>query len=234
MLSFRKNKSETSTKSNQSFFGKLTQGLKRTRTNFSEGLTSLFLGKKVIDEKLLEEIEARLLTADVGIAATQKIIQDLTMRMKRKELTDAEALMLALKNHLRDILLPVNQPFAITDSAKPFVILMVGINGAGKTTTIGKLAKQLQKEGKSVLLAAGDTFRAAAVEQLQIWGERNQIPVISQQSGSDSASVIYDALAAATARKIDVLIADTAGLFHHVNNPQQLMVKQHSQTRFVK
>lgn len=207
------------------FFSKLTQGLKRTRSNLIGGLANLVLGKKTIDEKLLEEVETLLLTADIGVSATQKIISDLTTRIKRKELACPDALFNALKMELIDILAPCSQPLNINVSHQPFVILMVGINGAGKTTTIGKLAKRLQKEGKSVMLAAGDTFRAAAIDQLQIWGERNDVPVIAQHTGADSASVIFDALSAAKARKIDVLIADTAGRLHTQTNLMEELKK---------
>lgn len=195
-------------------FNSLAQGLKRTRHQLTEGLANLFLGKKELDANLLEELETQLLTADVGVAATQRVIHEMTQQVKRKELNDPESLYGALQSSLAHILEPCTVPWSIPESDQPYVILMVGVNGAGKTTTIGKLAQRLQKQGKSVLLAAGDTFRAAAIEQLQIWGERNHIPVIAQHSGADSASVVFDALAAAKARKIDVLIADTAGRLH--------------------
>ena len=196
------------------FFSALTRGLKRTRSQLSEGMASLFLGKKVIDQALLDGIETQLLVADVGVAATQKIVKDITARVKRNELADPNALMQALQEALYEILLPCSQPLVIPESSAPYVILMVGVNGAGKTTTIGKLAKYLQNQGKTVMLAAGDTFRAAAIEQLKVWGERNNISVIAQHSGADSASVAFDALSAAKARNIDVLIADTAGRLH--------------------
>ena len=208
-----------------SLFARLTKGLKRTRSGFTEGVASLVLGKKVIDDDVLEEIEALLLMADVGIEATQAIIDDLTQRMKRNQLNDAEALFNALAEDMSSILEPASQPLQIPQSDKPFVILMVGINGAGKTTTIGKLAKRYQNEGRSVMLAAGDTFRAAAVEQLQEWGRRNDIPVIAQHTGADSASVIFDALEAAQARNIDVLIADTAGRLHTQSNLMEELKK---------
>lgn len=197
---------------------RLKQSLTRTRNQLTLGLADLIIGKKVIDDALLEEIESQLLTADVGIEATQRIISDLTARVTRKELNDGDALMKALKEELKTILLPCEKPLHINHTQVPFVILMVGINGSGKTTTIGKLAKRLQAQGKKVMLAAGDTFRAAAVEQLQVWGERNNIPVIAQQSGADSASVIFDAFQAAKARLYDVLIADTAGRLHTQSN----------------
>lgn len=193
---------------------RLRQGLQRTSTQFSEGLGNLFLGRKTIDADLLDEIEQHLLMADVGTKATGRIIDEITTRVKRHELNDPAALYEALKRALCDILAPCNIPLSIPDHVRPYVILMVGVNGAGKTTTIGKLAKRFQQEGKSVLLAAGDTFRAAAIEQLQTWGERNKVEVIAQKSGSDSASVIFDGLDAAKARGVDVLIADTAGRLH--------------------
>lgn len=198
--------------------GALKRGLQKTRMQLTEGLANLLLGEKIIDEALLESIETQLLAADIGIAATQQVIADMSARVKRRELENPQALNLALQQTLTAILQPCEQPLTITSTANhhaaPFVILMVGVNGAGKTTTIGKLAKRLQQEGKSVLLAAGDTFRAAAIDQLKVWGERNQIPVIAQSSGSDSASVIYDAVSAAKARQIEVVIADTAGRLH--------------------
>ena len=232
MFSFRKSKMtepkpETSPgeEKNRGLFGRLIQGLSRTRSSFSAGLADLTLGKKKIDDELLEEIETLLLTADVGVEATQRIIADLAGRISRHELNDAEALYQALQDDMRGILAPSDVPLEISAAHKPFVILMVGVNGAGKTTTIGKLAKRLQAEGRSVMLAAGDTFRAAAVEQLQTWGERNDVPVISQQSGADSASVIFDAIQAAQSRSIDVLIADTAGRLHTQSNLMEELKK---------
>lgn len=192
------------------FYQRLRAGLNRTGDQLMSGLGDLFLGRKTIDAELLEELESQLLMADVGIEATTRVIERLTERVSRKELNDADALLRALKQALIDILAPCEQPLD-TAVKTPFVILVVGVNGAGKTTTIGKLAHRLQAEGKQVMLAAGDTFRAAAVEQLQAWGERNGVPVIAQHTGADSASVLYDALEAAQARGIDVLIADTAG-----------------------
>ena len=191
----------------------------------TEGFADLVLGRKTIDDDLLEELETQLLSADLGIEATQTIINDLTQRVARKQLNDPEALFAAMHADMVDILKPVSQPLQIPSSASPFVILMVGINGVGKTTTIGKLAKQFQLQGKKVMLAAGDTFRAAAVEQLQVWGERNQIPVIAQQNGADSASVIFDALQAAKARQMDILIADTAGRLHTQSNLMEELKK---------
>ncbi|GFM82278.1 hypothetical protein PSCICN_29700 [Pseudomonas cichorii] len=207
------------------FFARLKQGLSKTSASIGEGMASLFLGKKAIDDDLLEEIETRLLTADVGVEATSVIIQSLTQKVARKQLTDAQALYTSLQGELAAMLKPVEQPLVIKAEHKPFVILVVGVNGAGKTTTIGKLAKKLQLEGKKVMLAAGDTFRAAAVEQLQVWGERNHIPVIAQHTGADSASVIFDAVQAAKARGIDVLIADTAGRLHTKDNLMEELKK---------
>ena len=240
MFGFKKNKSSKSeqpenpqnadsenSSSNGGLFSRLTKGLKRTRSGFTEGVASLVLGKKEIDEDILDEIEALLLTADVGIEASETIIGDLTERLQRKQLNDAEALFAALKEDMHGILDPVSAPLEIPESDKPFVILMVGMNGAGKTTTIGKLAKKFQSAGKSVMLAAGDTFRAAAVEQLQEWGRRNEIPVIAQGTGADTASVIYDALQAAQARNINVLIADTAGRLHTQSNLMEELKKVH-------
>ena len=232
MFSFSKSKStDTSQAEVQSpqdkrgLFSRLIQGLTRTRAGLASGLADLTLGKKSIDDELLEDIETLLLTADIGVEATQRIITDLTARVSRKELADSEALLGALKEDMTAILAPCDAPIEINTSHKPYVILMVGVNGAGKTTTIGKLARRLQAEGHSVMLAAGDTFRAAAVEQLQTWGERNDVPVIAQQSGADSASVIFDALQAAQARNIDVLIADTAGRLHTQSNLMEELKK---------
>jgi fused signal recognition particle receptor len=198
------------------FFSRLKAGLSRTRGQLADSLANLVLGSKEIDDDLLEDIETQLLMADVGVSATRKIIDDLTDKAARKELKDPQALMERLRQLLSDIIEPCTQPLELTH--KPFVILMVGVNGVGKTTTIGKLANKFQGEGKSVMLAAGDTFRAAAVEQLQVWGERNNIHVTAQHTGADSASVIFDALQAAQARNIDVLIADTAGRLHTKSN----------------
>ncbi|NLJ93809.1 MAG: signal recognition particle-docking protein FtsY, partial [Aeromonadales bacterium] len=192
------------------FFSRLKQGLLKTRQNLGSGFFGMFSGKK-IDDDLFEELETQLLTADLGVETTLAIIDNLTHQANRKQLKDGEALYELLKDEMSGILSKVEQPLVIDSAHKPYVILMVGVNGVGKTTTIGKLARQFQAEGKSVMLAAGDTFRAAAVEQLQVWGERNDIPVIAQHTGADAASVIYDAVEAAKARKVDVLIADTAG-----------------------
>jgi len=207
------------------FFARLKQGLSKTSASLGEGMASLFLGKKAIDDDLLDEIETRLLTADVGVEATTTIVQNLTKRVARKELADSEALYKALQEELASLLRPVEQPLAITADKQPYVILVVGVNGVGKTTTIGKLAKKLQLDGKKVMLAAGDTFRAAAVEQLQVWGERNNIAVIAQHTGADSASVIFDAVQAAKARGVDVLIADTAGRLHTKDNLMEELKK---------
>ncbi|MFT4767222.1 MAG: fused signal recognition particle receptor [Glaciecola sp.] len=203
----------------QGLFGRLKRGLGRTSDSLAAGFGNLFLGRKTIDADLLEELESQLLMADVGIEATSEIITHLTDRVSRKELSDPEALMQGLRDELQGILQPCEKSLDVTVGS-PFVILMVGVNGVGKTTTIGKLARRFQEEGRSVMLAAGDTFRAAAVEQLQHWGERHDVPVIAQHSGADSASVIYDALQAATARGVDVLIADTAG---RLSNKSHLM-----------
>ena len=199
------------------FFSRLVKGLLKTKQNIGAGFRSFFLGKK-IDDELFEELEEQLLIADIGVPTTSKIIKNLTEHASRKELQDAELLYQQLKVEMADILEPVAQPLEIDSSKKPYVILMVGVNGVGKTTTIGKLARKFQAEGKSVILAAGDTFRAAAVEQLQVWGERNHIPVVAQSTGSDSASVIFDAMQSAAARNIDILIADTAGRLQNKNN----------------
>ncbi|MFT6050463.1 MAG: fused signal recognition particle receptor [Halioglobus sp.] len=206
------------------FFSRLKRGLGRTSDGLIAGLGSLFLGAKEIDEDLLEELESRLLMADVGVDATVDIIKSLTQRVSRKELTRPDALEAALKEELLALLKPCQVPLDVT-SAKPFVILMVGINGVGKTTTIGKLARRYNAQGHSVMLAAGDTFRAAAVEQLQVWGERNEVPVIAQHTGADSASVIFDAVQAAQARSVDVLLADTAGRLHNKEHLMDELVK---------
>jgi len=227
MLGFGKNKTSASTDeaARPGLFKRLREGLSRTRHNFSDGLADLVLGSKSIDDELLEEIETRLLVADVGIEATREIIDGLTEQVARKQLNDAAALMAALRDHMQAILAPSSQALIIPEADRPYVVLMVGINGAGKTTTIGKLAHRFQQQGMKVMLAAGDTFRAAAVEQLQAWGERNDVTVIAQQQGADSASVIFDALQAAHARNIDVLIADTAGRLHTQTNLMEELKK---------
>jgi fused signal recognition particle receptor len=219
MFGFSKSKpksADEATPPKKKWFGRLNESLKRTRSRFTDGLANLVLGKKSIDAALLEQLETILLSADVGVDASQQILTNLTQQVSRKELTDADSLMTALQQQLLAILAPCQQPLQIT--ATPFVILMVGVNGVGKTTTIAKLAHYYQAQGKKVMLAAGDTFRAAAIEQLQTWGERNDAPVIAQHSGADSASVIFDALQAATTRNYDILIADTAGRLHTQSN----------------
>ncbi|MGI9323420.1 MAG: signal recognition particle-docking protein FtsY [Pseudomonadales bacterium] len=203
----------------KSAFGRIRTGLAKTRGRFADGLQNV-LGGKSLDEGLVEELETLLLSADVGVAATGEIIAGLTSRLNRGQVNDGDAVHAALKTELIELLKPVELSLLPENPEGPFVILMVGVNGAGKTTTIGKLAKQFQAEGKEVLLAAGDTFRAAAVEQLQAWGESNQVPVIAQQTGADSASVCFDALQAAKSRGADILIADTAG---RLQNKQHLM-----------
>nr|WP_240725202.1 signal recognition particle-docking protein FtsY [Haliea sp. SAOS-164] len=206
------------------FFARLRRGLGRTSDNLVAGLGNLFLGRKEIDAELLEELESRLLLADVGVEATMEIIGRLTQRVSRKELTDPAALQNALQEELLGLLQPCESPLDVS-AHKPYVILMVGVNGVGKTTTIGKLARRFQDEGRSVMLAAGDTFRAAAVEQLQAWGDRNNVPVVAQHTGADSASVVFDALQAAQARGVDVLIADTAGRLHNKDNLMEELKK---------
>ncbi|MCU7905344.1 MAG: signal recognition particle-docking protein FtsY [Candidatus Thiodiazotropha sp. (ex Epidulcina cf. delphinae)] len=206
-------------------FSRLQERLSRTRRNLADGLADLVLGRKIIDGDMLEEVETLLLTADVGVDATCRIINDLSERVNRKELSDPQALMRHLKQQLLEILRRCDAPLPARNRDKPLVLVMVGINGAGKTTTIGKLARKLQLDGESVMLAAGDTFRAAAVEQLQTWGDRNQINVIAQHTGADAASVVFDALQAATARNIDILIADTAGRLHTKVNLMEELAK---------
>lgn len=198
--------------------GRLRNGLRRTRTGLTEGLATLFVGRRELDDELLEELEMRLLQADVGMEATQKVLDGLVQRVGNASIGSGETVLEALRTEISNILDPVEQPLAIDTSKRPFVILTVGVNGAGKTTTIGKLAARFQEEGRSVMIAAGDTFRAAAVEQLQEWGERVGCPVIAQPTGSDPASVVYDAHQAALARGADVLIADTAGRLHTQSN----------------
>ena len=214
----------------EGFFARLKRSLVRTRENIGSGFFGLFRGKK-IDDELFEELETQLLTADLGVDTTSRIIEGLVQHADRKQLKDAEALYGLLKQDMGEMLAKVEQPLVIDTSKKPYVILMVGVNGVGKTTTIGKLAKQFQAEGKSVMLAAGDTFRAAAVEQLQVWGQRNNIPVIAQHTGADSASVIYDAIEAARSRGADVLIADTA---YRLQNKSNLMEELKKVVRVMK
>ena len=224
-----KAEAENKPKEKKSLFARLKESLSRTKENLGSGIVSLFKGK-AIDDELYEDLETQLLVADVGMDTTQKIINHLTDSASRKDLKDAEALLEIMKQQMSGMLSQVNQPLpdvmkAHDSSEGPFVILMVGVNGVGKTTTIGKLAKQFQQEGKKVMLAAGDTFRAAAVEQLQVWGERNNIPVIAQHTGADSASVLYDALEAAKSRGTDILIADTAGRLQNKNNLMEELKK---------
>jgi fused signal recognition particle receptor len=213
---FKQQEQERPTK--EGFFARLKRSLLKTKQNLGSGFIGLFRGKR-IDDELFEELEEQLLIADVGVSTTSKIIASLTEHADRRDLKDAEALYSKLKEEMSGILQTVDQPLVVTGH-KPFIILMVGVNGVGKTTTIGKLARQFQDEGKSVMLAAGDTFRAAAVEQLQVWGQRNKIPVIAQHTGADSASVIFDAIQSAQSRGVDVLIADTAG---RLQNKSHLM-----------
>ncbi len=217
---FKRRTESTDTQSAEkpSWLTRLKQGLKKTRTQFSEGLGHLIFGKKTIDQNLLDEIETFLLTADVGLPTTELIIARLTEQVARKQLTDARALWEQLQKQLYELLYVCEQPLKLDAQAKPYVILVLGVNGVGKTTSIGKLAWYFSKDHKRVLLAAGDTFRAAAIEQLQIWSQRTQVPLIAQHQGADSASVIYDALQAARARGMDVLIADTAGRLHTKDN----------------
>lgn len=207
------------------FWTRMKQGMSKTRKGLGKGLADLLVGAKEIDDEIFEEIETQLLVADVGVEATDVIVQALTDQVSREELVDADALYESLQNELRKLLVPVDQPMQIDGSKKPYVILMVGVNGVGKTTTIGKLACRFKAEGKSVMLAAGDTFRAAAVEQLQVWGERNEIPVVAQHTGADSASVVYDAVQAAQSRGVDILIADTAGRLHTRGNLMDELTK---------
>ncbi|MEQ6918600.1 signal recognition particle-docking protein FtsY [Halomonas aquatica] len=210
------------------WFARIRAGLGKTRANLTDGLADLFMGRKQIDDDLMEELETHLLMADVGIEATTDIIDRLADRVSRKELKDPQALYRALQEELAAMLEPVTRPMALPPKGEgPFVILVVGVNGVGKTTTIGKLTQRFQRDGRSVMLAAGDTFRAAAVEQLKVWGERNDVPVIAQHTGADSASVIFDALSAAKARGVDVLIADTAGRLHNKAHLMEELKKVH-------
>ncbi|WP_444898273.1 signal recognition particle-docking protein FtsY [Microbulbifer sp. SSSA005] len=212
-------------KKKEGFFARIRRGLSRTSNQFVEGMGNLFLGAKEIDEDLLEELETQLLMADVGVEATSEIVERLTERVSRRELADGDALYKALQQELADLLDSVDAPLEIDISKKPYVILVVGVNGVGKTTTIGKLAHRFLGEGKSVMLAAGDTFRAAAVEQLQVWGQRHDVPVVAQHTGADSASVIFDAVQSAQARGVDVVIADTAGRLHTKSNLMEELSK---------
>jgi len=214
LFSFRRKKKVPADTDSQPEGKDLSKKLGKTRSRFTDGLLDFFLGKKAIDDELLEELETHLLVADAGVDVTQRVMDKLGQSISRKQVDDSEALKALLQQELNDILAPCEQPLEISGEKKPYVILVVGVNGSGKTTTIGKLSKRLKEANLSVMLAAGDTFRAAAVEQLQAWGERNQIPVVAQGSGADSASVIFDALQSAKAKGIDVLIADTAGRLH--------------------
>lgn len=237
MFSFIKSKKDKTSASNKqendepvaedskSLFSQLKSGLRRTRHNLTDGLATAVLGAKSIDDDLMEQVEDLLITADLGMEATTRISTNLLNKISRKELKDPQALFSALHDEMQAILAPCEQPLVIPEQSTPFVILVIGINGAGKTTTIGKIAKRLQNEGKSVMLAAGDTFRAAAVEQLQVWGERNNIPVVAQHSGADSASVIFDAVESAKSKNIDVVIADTAGRLHTQTNLMEELKK---------
>lgn len=237
MFSFIKSKKDNTSATNEhdtdapvendskGLFSRLKTGLRRTRDNLTSGLATVVLGAKTIDDDLMEQIEDLLITADLGVEATTRISSNLLEKVSRKELKDPQALFSALQDEMQSILAPCEQPLVIPEQDSPFVILVIGINGAGKTTTIGKIAKRLQNEGKSVILAAGDTFRAAAVEQLQIWGERNNVPVIAQHNGADSASVIYDAVESAKSKNIDVVIADTAGRLHTQTNLMEELKK---------
>ncbi|MEJ2361938.1 MAG: signal recognition particle-docking protein FtsY [Gammaproteobacteria bacterium] len=223
MFSFRKTrKKETAS---DGWLARLRKGLGRSRDNLASGFGDLFLGKKAIDDTLFEEIETCLLLADVGVEATREIMDRLTEQVARNALKDSGALYTALREQMLALLTTVDQPLELPDQDKPFSLLIVGVNGAGKTTTIGKLAKHLQNAGQKVMLAAGDTFRAAAVEQLQTWGERNNVPVIAQKTGADCAAVIYDAMSAAEARQMDVLIADTAGRLQTQSNLMEELKK---------
>lgn len=212
--------SDTANNTNKSggLFSRLKSGLAKTRAAFTSGMARVFLGKKELNQDLLNEIEMVLLTSDVGVETTEQLINSLTTKLARKELSDAQAAFQCLQNEMKEILRPCESPLTIPADIKPFVILVVGINGSGKTTTIGKLANFYKQDRKNLMLAAGDTFRAAAIEQLQVWGERNHVPVISQQPGADTAAVIYDAMEAAKARQVEVLIADTAGRLHTQSN----------------
>lgn len=217
---------EESIPTSEGLFARLKRSLSKTRHQLGEGIGRLLLGKKEINQELVDELETLLISADLGIETTQSVLKNLTESLARAQLSEENTIYEALQDQLKKVLSNPQPPLSWqTDSEGPFVLLMVGINGAGKTTTIGKLAKQLQQQGKKVMLAAGDTFRAAAVEQLQVWGERNEIPVIAQHTGADSASVVFDAFQAAKARKVDVLIADTAGRLHTQSNLMEELKK---------
>lgn len=224
MFDFLKSKKNDSSTNQPTFFERLKSGLNKTRKSFIAGITTLVLGKKIIDQKLIKEIETYLLTADVGITVTQQVIAQLNEQLERHQLQDGETVLNTLREILIQKLTKVSLPLVIDNQHQPFVILVVGVNGSGKTTTIGKIAHQLQLNQQTVMLAAGDTFRAAAIEQLQVWGKRNNIPVVAQKIGADSAAVIFDALQSAKARNYNVVIADTAGRLHthhHLMNELQ-------------
>ena len=223
MLNFFKKKQNPSLKEEEEQKSSLRDRLFKSKKKLGDGLSSLVIGKKKIDEDLLEELEVLLISSDVGIQTTDKVIESVRNKASRKELKDEDSLYQLIKLELESLLVTDSDLEPSTEI--PFVILVVGINGAGKTTTIGKLAKLFQGEGKSVMLAAGDTFRAAAVEQLQVWGERNDITVIAQKTGADAASVVYDAYQSAIAKKTDILIADTAGRLHTQDNLMQELEK---------
>ncbi|MBK2094280.1 signal recognition particle-docking protein FtsY [Francisella philomiragia] len=206
-------------------FSRLQSGLSKTASKFGSGLSTILMGQKVVDDELLEDIEMQLLTSDVGVEATDEIVEYLRGKVARNELQTADKLNEIIQDKLTEIILPCQKPLQINHENTPYVILIVGVNGVGKTTTIGKLTKKLQSEGKSVILAAGDTFRAAAVEQLREWGDRNNTQVVYQKEGADSASVIYDAISSAKSRGIDVVIADTAGRLHNKDNLMQELKK---------
>ncbi|MGQ4002692.1 signal recognition particle-docking protein FtsY [Francisellaceae bacterium CB299] len=227
---FRKKKvsediQETIQEENKGLFSRLQSGLSKTAGKLSSGLNTILMGQKIVDEELLEEIEMQLLTADIGVEATDEIVNHLRDKVARNELQTVEKLNDIIKEKLAEILKPSEQPLEIDSQNTPHVILVVGVNGVGKTTTIGKLTKKLQLQGKSVMLAAGDTFRAAAVEQLREWGDRNNTQVVYQKEGADSASVVYDAVSSAKAKGVDVLIADTAGRLHNKDNLMQELKK---------
>ena len=203
----------------------LAEKLSKTRRGLSDGMADFFLGRKKLDSNMLEELETALISADVGIEATSKITEQLQNSLSRKALTNPEVLRIAISNVMIDLLSPCEQPLVINKKHKPFVLLVVGINGAGKTTSIGKLTHFLKQQGHSVLLAAGDTFRAAAVEQLKEWGSRNDTPVVAQDMGADPASVIFDSIQSASSKNIDVVIADTAGRLHTQSNLMDELAK---------
>ena len=214
MISIFRKDSSSEAPPRHGLFGRLGEALRKTRSAIADGIAQIIGARTTIDDALVEDIETILLTADVGVEATRRIIGSIETRVSRSELADLNALLASLEKDMLEILVPVEEPLSIPESSGPYVILVIGVNGAGKTTTIGKLAARLKADGRSVMIAAGDTFRAAAIEQVQVWGDRTGAPVIAQQPGADSASVIYDAFDAARARGIDVLIADTAGRLH--------------------